>query len=211
MERLKLANKLDPTLTIPEREMKLYKDYLENRSGGGVIMEVPIDTTDLKQLFPCRDKILLSIEAYAEVRIQVGNKVKTYTWSPHVLLSDHGLGFIGASPICLSPAYYVPWPFISYQTVGKKFQRFFEISPRAGDFTHGIDLHVKSSYESLDQLPIKDLISQSKAEMINETVIKLRSLETLPKWKEYRKRYENVPKSIYGKALKVLKQTPDNV
>ena len=209
MSLFEIANKLDPTLTIPNREMQVYKDYLENRSGVGVKMDTPINETNLRALFPSKSKILVSTTAKAVVRVQVmeGTKqvVRTYTWYPHLLISDYGIAFIGAKPVCQSSAYFVSWIFVNSRRT--RMAHYLTVSSKAGDFKHEINFDLYNAYKNLEGLNIKDLINWRFDEAREKTINNLQYLEILPPYKEYISYYENIPKSIYKFAIKYLKQS----
>ena len=216
MALFEIANKLEPKFTIPNEIKKIYNDYISNRSGVGVSIIAPLNESNLKSLFPCKDKILVSTEAFAEVKIQEyhGRKIKTktYTWKTHLLLSDYALAFIGAGPICKKPVYYVPWPFITYNSN----MGLFIVSHQIGGLTHSVNLTAIlnpqresdgiSGFKYLDKLDIHTLIEMNKNEMIERTMNNMKSLESILSYKQYKKQFEIIPKEIYKDVEQTIKQ-----
>lgn len=212
MSLFEKANKLDPNLTIPDKIKSIYNNYLSNRSGVGVKMIAPLNASNLRALIPFRDKILVSTYASAVVRIHSGNKIKTYTWKTHMLLTDYGLLFRGSRPICKQSEYYVPWPFIFYTKISGQFT----VTYHAGGLKYLIPLTPTSNpqaksgegpYEYIAELNLKPLIELRKEEMLERTVKNLKSLELLPSYKEYINHFEKLPKKMYDNVKKTIKRS----
>lgn len=208
------ANKLDPNLTIPNKIKSIYNNYLSNRSGVGVKMIAPLNASNLRALFPFRDKILVSTKASARASLKAGNKMEHYSWETHMLLSDGGLAFIGVNPVCNQPVYYIPWPFIIYD---KKMAIFIVVD--FPDLKSSVFLYTISNPQAeskgetqlqyIDELNIESLIEARKEEMLERTVINMRSLESLPSYMEFIIRFENVPKKMYKNVKKTIKRSKD--
>ncbi len=215
MALFEIASKLDPNFTVPDKIKNIYNNYLSNRSGVGVKMIVPLNSSNLRAIFPVRDKLLVSTEATAQAiqAVRYQNKTGQYSWITHVLLSDYGLAFICATPICKqATGYYVPWPFIYFQ----KKLRLFMVSREAGDFVSinllatydpQAETRKENPYKYLDELNLETLIKEREEEMVKKTVIKLKSLGYKPSYKEYKKRFENIPKSVWQKSIKTIKRS----
>jgi len=200
-----IAGKLDPNFTIPDEIKNIYNNHLSNRSGVGVKMIAPLNQSNLRALFPNRDMLLLSTEAWAEAEdfTSSHNKIKKYSWRTHMLLSDYGLAFIGAKPVCKQPAYYIPWHLIVYY----KKQATFSVSSEAFNpplfikLRAIIDPQTKDTqepmYQYINELKIDKLIEKRREEMIKRTVNKLKSLGSKISYKEYIRRFENINKYIW--------------
>ncbi|TKJ20715.1 MAG: hypothetical protein CEE42_14595 [Promethearchaeota archaeon Loki_b31] len=209
MVLFKRAIKYDPNLTIPEEIKTRYNEYAANRSGVGVKMIFPLNTSNIRDLIPKKDKILASTKAFAEVRHGnlTGDKVKIYRWSSHLLLCDNGIAFQGAKPMCKLPAYYLPWTAVAYNNLTNTFT----ISPKAAEIKHILVLtpHLDpqtKSFKYIQDLNLDALLDEKNEELLRRTVINLKSLEPLPSFKEYIKQFEYVPKPMYKKVIKTLKQ-----
>ncbi len=207
MTLFEIASKFDPNLTIPEKIKDIYNNYLSNRSGVGVKMIVPLNKSNLRALFPFKDKLLVSTDVWATAEDYTSKdyrgKIKTYHWETHMLLSDYGLAFIVAKPVCNQPVIYMPWPFITYDKRMGTFEVrgaakhpaiFIKLMPK-------IDPPNKDRQKQLDQyineLNIDTLIEERTEEMIERTMNKLKSLGSKPSYKEYKKRFENIPKYVW--------------
>ncbi|KKM93290.1 hypothetical protein LCGC14_1209830 [marine sediment metagenome] len=210
MSLFEIASKLDPNLTIPEKIKNIYNNYLSNRSGQGVKMIVPLNTSNLRALFPYRDTLLVSTEAQAKASKYSTNKENVYVWYTHVLFSDYGLAFICATPVCKQvTGQYIPWPFIDYN----KWNYSFNVSKKAGDFVDITLWLFKTQPEEIegeahsffDLFNFESLIKEREEEMVKRTVIKLKSMGYKPSFKEYKKQYENMPKSIWQRSIKTVK------
>ncbi|KKN20421.1 hypothetical protein LCGC14_0935780 [marine sediment metagenome] len=215
MKLFEIAGKLDPNCTIPDKIKDIYNNYLSNRSGEGVKMIVPLNTTNLRDLFPSRDTLLLSTEATAKADqlFKGQNKYIEHKWKTHMLLSDYGMAFICITPICESVVgHYIPWPFVAYS----KKNGFFIIGPDAGDFVHISfwcihNPQAKSKKEHifkyLYDLNIDLLKKEREEDLIKKTMIKLKSLGYKPSFKEYKKRFENIPKLIFQRSIRRNKRS----
>lgn len=216
---IEIAKKLDPRLVIPEEIENLYNNYVSNRSGKGVIIIAPLNTSNLISLFPDREKILVSTVAVAEVKVQKTttkkNKIKivTYRWKTHLILSDYALAFIGAAPICKESAYYVPWAFISFNSATNSLT----VSNEIDGLKYSIPMQPVSnpnsasqgriSWQYLDKIDIHSLIDLNKNEMIERTMNNLKSMDRLTSYKNYRKQFEVIPKKIYKRTIKSIKSS----
>lgn len=209
MDLFDKAIKYDPNLTIPEEIKTRYNEYAANRSGVGVKMIYPLNISNIRDLIPKKDKILASTKAFAEVRHGnlTGDKVKIYRWSTHLLLSDNGIAFQGARPMCKLSAYYLPWTSVAYDNLTNTFK----IPPKAAEIKHILVLtpHLDpqtKSFKYIQDLNLDALLDEKNEELLRRTVINLKSLEPLPSFKEYIKQFEYVPKPMYKKVIKTLKQ-----
>ena len=217
---IEIAKKLDTRLVIPEKIENIYNNYVSNRSGKGVSLIAPLNTSNLISLFPNRDKILVSTEAIAEVKVQTpttkrkyDTKIKTYTWKTHLILSDYALAFFGAAPICKEPAYYVPWAFISYISGGNSLA----VSNEINALKYSIPMELISNphdvsqggipWQYLDKIDVHSLIEMNKNEMIERIMNNLKSLEQLPSYKNYKKQFEVIPKEIYKRTVQFIKNS----
>ena len=227
MTLFEIANKLDPRLIIPKEIKNIYNDFISNRSGVGVRMIVPLNKSILRSLFPTRDKFLVSTEAYVEVKVHAAQYKKrhivtgkTYQWKTHMILSDYALAFLGAKNICKKDAYYVPWPFINYNSESGRISISSEYINRiiykilaaySVNFTPISNPQAKSTgelnFQYINQLDIHSLIELNKNEMMERTINNLKSLEELPSHKKYNKQFEVITEEIYKDAVQTIKQS----
>ena len=211
MSLFEKANQLDPNLVIPDKVIEIYNDFLSNRSGKGVKMIMPLDMTNLRNIVPCKDKILVSTYGSTSASQLKGNEQISYSWNTHVLLSRYGLLFIGAEPVCNKAGIYVPWPF----TRRRKGMGRFSISNEAEGINMNFKLRVipdaegKSrrgpKFQYIDELNIESSRGEVIQEMMGRIVRNLKPLENFPKWRKYIFQYERVPSGLYTRVKKEAK------
>jgi len=62
-------------------------------------------------------------------------------------------------------------------------------------------------YQYINELNIETLQKERAEEMVKRTVIKLKSLGYKPSYKEYKMRFENIPKFFWKKSIKTFKRS----
>lgn len=167
---------------------------------------------NLKTIIPPKDRILCSTIADAIVYItRLGsNKTTMISWKTPLLITDNGVAFLGGQNIGLKPINYIPMGFILW--VKPRSGRNLRILPEAGTFKDIINLYPlinkgmdrKNWFTYIDKL--KPIWEQRVREMEESIIRNLDSIDKLPKFREYIRNFENVPKSVYKRAIKEIKK-----
>ena len=204
---LNKAISLNSNYKIPDDIKAFYEKYQANRNGEGVyIFGVNINDTGLRNLIPSQDMILVSAKVKITYVALDPNKKTTYTWFSPVLLSDNGIAYKG-STLSNESAYYVPW--VQVVILKSNFlERNFGIlmdNSKSLKFTFNCDVRIKNPEEGFKYIdyfiPIIEERKKERQEMILNNI---KSLETIPSYKEYLNQFEFVSKPIFKKVLKEL-------